>query len=94
MFTPIGTIERKYQRSNFNFNGHVQTKNYYGLDLSGTILHIKMIFMNRVLMAGFSAGVQVFQAEDGSRRTHAKKYSAYFEAITPVNILISMISLP
>ena len=26
LFTPIGTIEEKYQRSNFNFNGHVQTK--------------------------------------------------------------------
>ena len=26
LFTPIGTIEEKYQRSNINFNGHVQTK--------------------------------------------------------------------
>ncbi len=29
LFTPIGTIEEKYQRSNINFNGNVQTKKLF-----------------------------------------------------------------
>ena len=67
-------------------------KNYYGLDLSGTTLHTKMIFMNRVIMVGFSAGAQVFQAEDGSRPT-IQKNTLFILKDPPANILISMISL-
>jgi hypothetical protein len=54
-------------------------KNYFGLDLSGIILHIKMIFMNRVLMAGFSAEVQVCQGGAWFETNYSKKYSASFE---------------
>jgi len=68
-------------------------KNYYGLDLTGIKLRIKMIFTNRVLMAGFSAGAQVFQGEDGSRPTLQKNIPLILKH-PPVNFLISMISLP
>src|SRR6185436_19870714 len=65
---------------------------YYGLDLSGTIPHTKMIFMNLVLMAGFSEEVQVCQVGHGSRQTIQKNILPALKDL-PASTSIFMISL-
>ena len=54
-------------------------KNCDGLDVSGIILHSKMIFMNHVIMAGFSAEVQVLLGGGWFETNYSKKYSVYSE---------------
>ena len=80
LFTPIGPIEEKYQRSNFNFNGHVQTKKLLWFGSFWNYSPYQNDFYEPRVTGWFFRRGSSLSGGGWFETNYAKKYSAYFEA--------------
>ena len=80
LFTPIGTIEEKYQRSNFNFNGHVQTKKLLWFGSFWNYTPYQNDFYEPRKYGWFFRRGSSLGGGAWFETNYSKKYSAYFEA--------------
>ena len=80
LFTPIGTIEEKYQRSNINFNGHVQTKKLLWFGSFWNYTPYQNDFYEPRTYGWFFRRGSSLSGGAWLETNYAKKYSAYFEA--------------
>jgi len=79
LFSPIGTIEEKYQRSNFNFNGHVQTKKLLWFGSFWNYSPYQNDFYEPRVYGSFFRRGSSLSGGAWVETNSAKKYSAYFE---------------
>jgi hypothetical protein len=79
LFTHIGTIEEKYQRSNFNFNGHVQTKKLLWFGSFWNYSPYQNDFYEPRVTGWFFRRGSSLSGGAWVETNYAKKYSVYFE---------------
>jgi len=80
LFTNIGNIEEKYQRSNLNFNGHVQTKKLLWFGTFWNYTPKQNDFYEPRTTGWFFARGSSVAGGAWVETNYAKKYSAYLEA--------------
>jgi len=82
LFSPIGTIDQKYQQSNFNFNGNVQTKKLLWFGSFWNYTPYQNDFYEPRTYGWFFRRGSSLSGGGWFETNSSKKYSAYFEGST------------